>query len=94
MFRKIYHKGRKGRIEKPRRRQYAFRRLFFSPVEAVDIAVFVELFDEARVDEVLRLGGFRFRVLRASWSSIVFSPIESRILFGGQLVLIGAFLLR
>jgi hypothetical protein len=58
MFRKIYHKGRKGRIEKPRRRQYAFRRLFFSPVEAVDIAVFVELFDEARVDEVLRLGRF------------------------------------
>jgi hypothetical protein len=88
------HKGRIGRIEKPRRRQSAFRRLFFSPVEAVDIDVLVELFDEARVDEVLGLGGFRFRVLKGELVQYRFQPIESGILFGGRLVLVGAFLLR
>ena len=66
----------------------ATSRLFFPAVEAVDVAALVELFDEARVDEVLGLGGFRFGILEGELVQNRFQPLESRILFGGQLVLV------
>ena len=62
--------------------------LFLASIQAVDIAAFIEFLDEARVDEVLRLGRLCFGIRQRQLVNDDLQPLHGGILFGGQLIFV------